>query len=94
MQVSEFAWSNRFVFSANQIVRPNSENAQIGGKFVNRGLPMLDFSQGSRFLVLTKRGTASGTRIVFAVFMLAWASRFLTVSIKDIKCIDWASVVW
>ena len=47
--------SNRFAFSANQIVRLDSEHAQSDGKSVNRGLPVLDL-----FLVLTKRSAASG----------------------------------
>ena len=39
--IFEHAHSNRFIFSANQFVRRDSEHAQSDGKSVNRGIPML-----------------------------------------------------
>ena len=51
----------RFVFSANQKVRLDSEYAQSDGKSVSRSLGP---SQKSRFWVLTRRSTASGNENV------------------------------
>ena len=43
-----------------RFVRPDYAYAQSDGKFVNRGLPVLDQARGRHFLVLTKRSVASG----------------------------------
>ena len=58
VRFSEHAQSNRFVFSANQIVRLNSD-AQSGGKSVNRGLPEVSI------LGVTKRSAVSRNENVF-----------------------------
>ena len=43
---SVHARSNRFQFSVNQIVRLDSERAQIDGKSLNRRLPVLNLPRG------------------------------------------------
>ena len=64
---SKFLSIRRVILSYSQPIgffRLDSEHAQIDGKSVNRGLPVLDLprgrSQRSRFLVQTKRSAASG----------------------------------
>ena len=64
-QHSVFEWlckQDRLRPEPNRFVKLDSEHAQSDGKSVNRGLPLLDLamSQRSRFLVLTKRSSASG----------------------------------
>jgi len=46
VQISEYAQSNRFVFSANQMVRLDSGHAQSDRKSVDRRLPVLDLPRG------------------------------------------------
>ena len=49
---------NRFVFSADKIVRLDSEYERSDGKSVNRGRPVWDLLDGGNSLMLTKRSAA------------------------------------